>query len=74
MDPKQTARELYLTIYKTIEDITFEEAVESTTVVVNKVIETLPERIFSPGFIGEDVNKHREFWIKVRDELIITKK
>lgn len=67
-DPKETAKSMYLDIWKN-RDIQLDEALKICISVVDKVLDATPERIFKPGFIGEDINPDHVFWTKVRHEL-----
>ena len=69
MDHKQTAKELYLTIYKATEEISFELSLSIAKNVVDKVIQVTPEQVFASGLIGKDINPQHEFWTKVKYEL-----
>lgn len=67
--PAETARQMYLLVYRKHKTLPLDKVLDICTLVMDKVIETMPEKTFKPGLIGEEPNPELEYWRKVRNEL-----
>lgn len=67
-DERKVARDLYMSVYKT-RKLSSEDSLSVCLIIVEKLIETIPPRIFKSGFIGEEPNPQYSFWMDVKYEL-----
>lgn len=66
---RETARKIYLKVYKKHRKIDFKTAISVSETVIDGILETVPKNIFGKGLIGDIPNPGYDFWINVKNEL-----
>jgi hypothetical protein len=67
--PSEVAKELYLSIYKRHKNLSLDKALDLCTIVVDKMLDLMPEKLPTKGILGELDNPEYIYWQKVRNEL-----
>ena len=67
--PNEVARELYLSIYKRHKNLTLEKSLDMCTILVDKMLDLMPEKLPTKGMLGELENPEYTYWQKVKTAL-----
>jgi hypothetical protein len=67
--PNEVARELYLSIYKRHKNMSLEKSLDICTILVDKMLDLMPEKLPTKGMLGELENPEYVYWQKVKTAL-----